>query len=146
MKQVDFYQLTRDPVEAVVALLARKTVQAGERLVVVSENAQQREAISRALWSEGGGAFLAHGEAGERHAARQPVLLSESCHAPNEARFVLLADGKWRAEAESFARVFLLFDEAGRDAARDLWREFKAREDVTFKAHRQDENGRWNPL
>ncbi|MBU1254718.1 MAG: DNA polymerase III subunit chi [Alphaproteobacteria bacterium] len=139
--RVDFYQLSRDPVEQVVPLLARKALQAGQRLLVVSEDEERRAAISRALWSEGGAHFLAHGEAGEPHAARQPILLSETCTAPNEARMVVLADGHWREEAGGFERAFLLFDSAATQDARELWRSFRNREAIESHAWKQEGNG-----
>ena len=139
--RVDFYQLSRDPVEQVVPLLARKALQAGQRLLVVSADGEQRAGISRALWSEGGVHFLAHGEASEAHAARQPILLSETCAAPNEARMVVLADGVWRAEAGAFERAFLLFDAAATQAARDLWRGFRSRDTVESHAWKQEDGG-----
>jgi len=148
--RVDFYQLTRDPVEQVVPLLARKTLQAGERMLVVSKDSDQRAAIAEALWKDGPAHFLANGEATEPHAARQPILLSDACAAPNEARFLLLADGIWREEANAFARTFLLFGPDQTQAARALWRDLRARaqtEDaVEFGAFRQNEEGGWNPL
>lgn len=139
--RVDFYQLSRDPVEQVVPLLARKALQAGQRMLVVSGDAEQRAAISRALWSEGGAHFLAHGEAGGAHAARQPILLSETCIAPNEARMVLLADGVWREEAAGFERAFLLFDATATQAARELWRSFRARDGIESHAWKQEDGG-----
>lgn len=140
--RVDFYQLSRDPVEQVVPLLARKALQAGQRMLVVSGDGEQRTAISHALWNEGGTHFLAHGEAGEPHAARQPILLSEICEAPNDARMVLLADGVWREEAGTFERAFLLFDAAATQAARELWRSFRARDAIESHAWKQ-EGGSW---
>ena len=73
----DFYQLSREPVDVTVAKLARKVLQAGERLVVVSEDEGQRTRLSKVLWEQGGAAFLANGMADSPHAARQPILLSE---------------------------------------------------------------------
>ena len=58
---VDFWQLSRDPVEKVVALIAQRVMDQGERLLVVSENAEHREAISRGLWKAGPESFLANG-------------------------------------------------------------------------------------
>lgn len=139
--RVDFYQLSRDPVEQVVPLLARKALQAGQRMLVVSGDGEQRAGISRALWSEGGAHFLAHGEAGQAHAARQPILLSATCEAPNEARMVVLADGIWREEASAFERAFLLFDASATQAARDLWRSFRDREAIESHAWKQEEGG-----
>ena len=51
--RVDFYQLSRDPVERVVAMLARKVLEAGERLLVVSSDADQRAELSKELWRAG---------------------------------------------------------------------------------------------
>ena len=141
--RVDFYQLSRDPVDVTVAKLARKAMQAGERLVVVSGDAEHREALSNALWGQGGGAFLAHGNAGERQEARQPILLSDHCAAPNEARMAIIADGVWRDEASALARVMLLFAPEGRDAAAELWRRFAADETIDNRIFKQDAQGSW---
>lgn len=141
--RVDFYQLSRDPVDVTVAKLARKVLQAGERLVVISAEAAQREHLSKILWEQGGAAFLAHGMAEAPHAARQPILLADACDAPNGARMALIADGQWREEALRFDRVLLLFDGAQRDAAADLWRRFAQDETVDNRINKQDENGTW---
>ena len=140
--QLDFWQLSRDPVERVVALIAERARGAGERLLVVAENEAQRQSMSRALWETKPEAFLAHGEAGAAHAERQPILLSGECSAPNDARYLVLADGVWREQAEGFERVFLLFDEAGTPAARGVWRQFDGRADVQRSYYAQ-EDGKW---
>ena len=140
--QLDFWQLSRDPVERVVALIAERTRGAGEKLLVVSESEEQRAAVSRGLWESRAEAFLANGEADAPHAGRQPILLSPRCEADNGARYVVIADGLWREGAEAFDRAFLLFDEAGTPAARAVWRQFDGREDVQRSYYAQ-ENGKW---
>jgi DNA polymerase-3 subunit chi len=140
--QLDFWQLSRDPVERVVALIAERARGAGERLLVVTEDAEQRSAISRALWETKPEAFLAHGEAGAQHAERQPILLSAECEAANGARYLVLADGVWRESAEAFERVFLLFGEAGTPAARGVWKQFDGNPDVQ-RAYYAQEDGKW---
>ena len=140
--QLDFWQLSRDPLERVVALIAERTCEAGEKLLVVANDAEQRAAMGRVRWDSRPEAFLANGDAAARHAARQPILLSAECRAPNGARYVVLADGDWRADAEEFERVFLLFGEAGAPAARGVWRSFDGREDVQRSYYAQDE-GKW---
>mgnify|MGYP001168691666 CR=1 FL=1 len=140
--QVDFWQLSRDPVERVVALIAERTRGAGHRLLVVAEEQAQRAALSRALWESKPTSFLANGEASAPHADRQPILLSADCAAPNDARYAVLADGTWRDEAESFERVFLLFGEASIEGARAVWRRFDGREDVERSYYAQ-EDGKW---
>ena len=140
--QLDFWQLSRDPVERVVALIAERTRGAGEKLLVVAESERQRAAIGRSLWEAKPEAFLANGEAAAPHAERQPILLSETCEAVNGARYAVLADGVWREQAERFERAFLLFGEAGIEAARSTWRQFDGREDVERSYYAQ-EDGKW---
>jgi DNA polymerase-3 subunit chi len=140
--QIDFWQLSSDPVERVVALIAERTRGAGEKLLVVAEAENQRSAIGRALWETRPEAFLANGEADAPHAERQPILLSPRCEAMNGARYVVLADGIWREGAGGFERTFLLFDEAGTPGARAVWRQFDGREDVE-RSYFAQEDGKW---
>jgi DNA polymerase-3 subunit chi len=139
--RVDFYQLNRDPAEVALAQLAAKTLEAGERLLVVSDDDSQLARIGEALWARKE-AFLAHGLAGGDHDARQPILLSRDVTVANGARFVALADGQWREVGNGFARVLYLFDDGTLKAARDCWRALKDREGLARHFWRQ-EAGRW---
>ena len=141
--RVDFYQLSRDPVDVTVAKLARKVLQAGERLVVVSGDDAQRQHLSKVLWEQGGATFLANGMAGGAHDERQPILVSDQCKAPNQARMALIADGQWGDEAAQFDRVLLLFDAAQRDGAAQLWRRLAADDAFDNRINKQDGNGTW---
>jgi DNA polymerase-3 subunit chi len=114
---------------------------ADERLLVVSEDAAQRQRISEALWGRLPESFLAHGEAGGAHDARQPILLSASADPANGARFVALADGVWR-ECDGVTRAFLLFPPERIDEARGCWRMLGTREGVERKYWKQD-GGKW---
>lgn len=144
--RVDFYQLSRDPAEAVLPLIARNSLKAGERLLVVSEDGDQLGRISDALWSRIPDSFLAHGLAGGAHDARQPILLSPSAAPNNGARFLALADGVWReGEGErdpAFERIFFLFDDATLQAARTCWRMLGQREGVDRRFWKQ-QDGKW---
>jgi DNA polymerase-3 subunit chi len=140
--RVDFYLLSTGSVETALPRIARSVKGAGERLLVVSEDDRQRAALDRALWEQFPEDFLAHGNVGEPHAARQPLLLSQDCEAENGARFIAFADGRWRDEAFSFGRAFLIFDQTTIDAARTCWRTLGEREDVERHFWKQ-EGGRW---
>jgi DNA polymerase-3 subunit chi len=139
--RVDFYQLSRDPVELALPLLARATLKAGERMLVVSGDAAQLGRIGQGLWALPD-TFLANGRAGEPHQERQPVLLSDCLEPANGARFLALADGVWREGTERFARTFLLFDEVTLQSARDVWRMLRGREGTERHFWKQ-EGGRW---
>jgi DNA polymerase-3 subunit chi len=139
--RVDFYQLTRDPVEDVLPLIARNTLDTGARLLVVSEDEAQLGRVSAALWAKVPETFLAHGRAGGTNDPRQPILLSDRPDPANGATFMALADGVWR-EAAGLDRIFLLFPPDRIDDARDCWRMLGKRDGVERKYWRQD-GGKW---
>ena len=141
--QVDFYQLSRDPVERVVPLLAGKVLESGARLAIAARDEALRNRLSDALWAQDPPAFLANGMVGEAGADRQPILIGETCERTNDATMTLLADGEWREEAAAFERAILLFDDTATDAARDLWRKFAGRDNIERRFFKQDERGRW---
>ncbi|WP_246543548.1 DNA polymerase III subunit chi [Novosphingobium profundi] len=137
-----FYQLSRDPAHGVVPLLAKKSLEAGERVLVVSGEDTQRAEIARGLWTLSPHSFLANGEASEPHPDRQPILLSGEVEPVNGARFLFLADGHWRESEARFERVFYLFDDATLQEARQVWKDLRGREGVT-KEYWAQEDGRW---
>lgn len=139
--KLDFWQVTDDPVEKVVTLIAKRAVEQGERVLVVAAEPQQRAAISAALWQAGPESFLANGEAGSPGAESQLILLAAEPVAQNGASHLILADGTFR-EAEGFARLFLLFPPDGAPAAREAWRAQDGREGVE-RAYFAQEDGRW---
>lgn len=139
--KVDFYQLSATPAEGALPLIARNTLKAGERLLVLSSDEAQLARISDALWALKD-SFLAHGIAGGPHEERQPILLSDTAAPANGARYIALADGRWRAEALNFERAFLLFDNATIDDARATWRSLDGREGLERNFWRQD-GGKW---
>lgn len=140
--QVDFYQLTRDPAEKVIPVLAQRVLDGGGRLLVVSGEGDQLDRLSVALWNARPDSFLAHAKAGEGDDLLQPILLSPAPDAANSARFVALADGEWRDEALQFERVFYLFPPSHTDNARTAWRALANRDDVERRYWKQD-GGKW---
>ncbi|WP_086608954.1 DNA polymerase III subunit chi [Erythrobacter donghaensis] len=139
--KLDFWQVTDDPVEKVVALIAKRALGQGERVLVVAGDAEQRAAISRALWEGGSESFLANGEADAPGADRQPVLLAAEPVAVNGASHVILADGTFR-DCPGFSRVFLLFPPDLAPAARQAWRAQDGREGVE-RSYFAQADGRW---
>lgn len=139
--RVDFYQLSRDPAELALPLIARATLAAGERLLVVSGDEAQLGRIDEALWTRLPDSFLAHGRTGA-HEARQPILLSSEPRPANAAKFLALADGVWREPGDDFTRVFFLFDDATLQGARDCWRMLGTRDGIERRFWKQD-GGKW---
>ena len=140
--RVGFYLAPAQPVEQVLPQIARKALEAGERMLVVAEDSALLERVGKALWEQHAEDFLATGRADATHAERQPILLSASCDPANGANLVALADGCWRDEARSFERAFLFFDETGRAAAREAWRGLDGAEAVE-REFWEHEGGKW---
>lgn len=139
--KLDFWQYTDDPVEKVVALIAKRVLGEDARVLVVSADSDQRAAVSRALWQAGPESFLANGEADAPGAEAQPILLSAEIDALNGASHLILADGLFR-DADAFERVFLLFPPDSAPAARQAWRAQDGRARVK-RAYYEQQDGRW---
>jgi DNA polymerase-3 subunit chi len=138
--QVDFYQLTRDPAEKVLPAIAQRILDNKGRLLIISDDAGQLDAISGALWTARTDSFLAHAKSGEGDDALQPILLSQDTDAPNGAKFVALADGHWRAVSEDFERIFYLFPPEQTDNARSAWRTLG---DGVERRYWKQDGGKW---
>jgi DNA polymerase-3 subunit chi len=140
--QVDFYQLAGTPAEQVIASLAQKVLAADGRLLVIAEDEPFLAKLDRMLWDAGASSFIPHGLAGGPDDARQPVLLSTSPDAPNQARNMLIADGTWREAALTYDRSFYLFDNNTLEGARLAWKLLAGRDGVERRYWAQVD-GRW---
>jgi DNA polymerase-3 subunit chi len=140
--QVDFYQLAGTPAEAVIATLAEKVLEGDGRLLIVAEDEAQLTRLDRLLWSGNPASFLPHAVAGGADDARQPILLSASPDAPNQARNMLIADGAWREAALTYDRSFYLFDDNSLEGARLAWKLLAGRDGVE-RRYWAREGGKW---
>lgn len=140
--QIDFYQLEGTPPEQVIAILAEKVLDTNSRLLVVAEDETFLARLDRLLWDQGPTSFLPHGLAGGADDARQPILLSNSPDAPNQARNMLIADGNWREAALTYDRSFYLFDDATLEGARLAWKLLSGRQGIERRYWAQ-ERGKW---
>ena len=140
--QVDFYQLAGTPPEQVIASLADKILQKDGRLLVVADDEPFLSRLDRLLWDQGTTSFLPHGLAGSADDVSQPILLSNSSDAPNQARNMLIADGIWREAALTYDRSFYLFDAGSLEAARLAWKLLAGRDGVERRYWAQ-EGSRW---
>jgi len=140
--QVDFYQLAGTPAEQVIASLSEKILETDGRLLIIAEDEAYLARLDRILWDQGAGSFLPHGLAGGADDARQPILLSTSPDAPNQARNMMIADGTWREAALTYDRSFYLFDDPTLEDARLAWKLLAGREGVERRYWAREE-GKW---
>ena len=140
--QVDFYQLAGISAGQVIASISEKVLEGDGRLLIVAEDESYLAKLDRMLWDQGAASFLPHGIAGGADDASQPILLSTSPDAPNQARNMLIADGAWREAALTYDRSFYLFDDDTLEGARLAWKLLSGREGVErrYWAH---EGGKW---
>jgi DNA polymerase-3 subunit chi len=139
--QVDFYQLAGAPAEQVIASIAEKVLEGDGRLLVIAEDEADLARLDRQLWG-GSSTFLPHALAGGSDDSRQPVLLSTTPDAANQARNFLIADGIWREAALTYDRSFYLFDDATLEGARLAWKLLAGREGVE-RRYWAREGGKW---
>lgn len=141
--QVDFYHLTRLPLERALPQIAERVIGSGARLLIVSADPGQRADLDRQLWAYADDSFLPHAELGAGDDTTQPVLIAPDVNAANGARHIALVDGTWRDEALDFERVFHFFDEAAIGAARAAWKDLDGRAGVERRYWKQNDVGRW---
>lgn len=126
--EVNFYHLTRSSLEDTLPRLLTKTLQAGERAVVLLGSAERVDVLNTHLWVCDPDGFLPHGAARDGEADRQPVWLTHIDENPNGAKFLFVADRAKSEKVAEYKRCFELFD--GRDDgavadARARWKEYR---------------------
>ena len=141
--QVDFYHLTRLPLERALPQIAERVLASGARLLIVSGDETQRAEIDRQLWTFAPDSFVPHGVLGEGDDAAQPVLIAPDVNAANGARHIALVDGTWRDDALDFERAFHFFDDEAIRAARLAWKGLDGRDGVERRYWKQNDAGRW---
>jgi DNA polymerase-3 subunit chi len=146
MVEVLFYHLQGGSLYAVLPALIEKSLKRGWRVAVQTSSEERVEALDQHLWTYRDDSFLPHGTDRERHAAVQPVLLTQGSDNRNAAHVRFLIDGApMPVDAAAYQRIVLMFD--GEDpeavaAARQRWNAAKQSNfDVTY--WQTDEAGRW---
>jgi DNA polymerase-3 subunit chi len=146
MTEMLFYHLQRQPLERVLPTLIERSLERGWRVVVQGASEERLDALDSHLWTFRDDSFLPHGTWREPEPAEQPVLLTVRDDNPNGAAVRFLIEGvPPPADADSYARIVLIFDGEDPDAvatARERWSEGKARGfEVTY--WQTDDEGRW---
>jgi DNA polymerase III subunit chi len=112
--EIGFYHLTRTGLPEALARLLDRTLQAGQRALVLCPDPARLKDLDAALWACAEPVWLPHGTAADGDADLQPVWLSTEPEPANGARFLFLVDGADTDRNGQFDRVFDLFD--GNDA------------------------------
>ena len=127
--EVNFYHLTKSSLEDALPRLLTRTLQAGERAVVMLGSPERVDALTTHLWSYNPDSFLPHGSARDGEADRQPVWLTHLDENPNGAGFLFVAERARSERGADSKRCFELFDGRDEEAiadSRQRWKAYKA--------------------
>jgi DNA polymerase-3 subunit chi len=145
VSEIRFYHLQRTRLEVALPKMLERTLERGERAIVMLGSEERVEALAALLWTYSDRGFLPHGTAQDGFAERQPVWLTAKDENPNGAQVLFLADG---AESERLAAYRLcveLFDgsdEQAVAAARRRWAAYKAAGHA-LSYYQQNDSGAW---
>lgn len=145
MTEVRFYHLQRTTLEGALPPMLEKTLDRGQRAVVIAGSDERVEHLTDHLWIYSERGFLPHGSARDGHAAMQPVWLTTADENPNGAQVLFLTDGAVSERVADYELCVELFD--GNDtialeAARQRWKLYKGGgHQLTY--WQQSPAGRW---
>ena len=128
MTEIRFYHLQRTTLEGALPPMLEKTLDRGQRAVVLAGSEERVERLNDHLWTYNERSFLPHGSARDGHAAMQPVWLTTADENPNGARVLFLTEGAVSEKVADFELCVELFD--GNDpiaveAARQRWKDYR---------------------
>ncbi|GAA6178849.1 DNA polymerase III subunit chi [Shimia sp. NS0008-38b] len=141
-----FYHLTQTSMDVTLPRLLEKARGAGWAIVVRGVEAGRMEWLDQKLWLLGDESFLAHGLAGGKHDALQPVLLTTQTETPNGATCLMSVDGANISadEVKTAERVCVLFDGHDPDAVQQARSQWKMLTDAGCAAqYWSEETGNW---
>lgn len=145
MTDVRFYHLTKTPLEVVLPKMLERTLERGQRAVIMAGSEERVEALNGHLWTYRDRSFLPHGSDKDGFPEDQPIWLTASDDSRNGAQVLFLTDGAASARLAEYEICAVLFDgtdETAVEAARAQWRELKnAGHRVTY--WQQDARGGW---
>jgi DNA polymerase-3 subunit chi len=142
--QINFYHLTRTPLEKALPKLLEKVLDKGERAVVLTPF-ERLKALDDGLWTYRPDGFLPHGiEKGEGSAADHPIWLTTTLDNPNNSTYLLVTGGLALPSLEGFTHCLYIFDSnipSELKEARESWKIAK----TSGAPHywKQTEKGAW---
>ncbi len=145
MTDIRFYHLQQKKLEQALPEILAKALEKDYRVVVKTKTADRCAQLNTALWTFDPDSFLPHGTAKEGHAAEQPIWLTTEDENPNGATMLVLAEGATSEALGGFSLCCEIFDgndDAAVMAARERWKEYKAK-DHTLTYFQQNDAGKW---
>jgi DNA polymerase-3 subunit chi len=145
VSEIRFYHLQRTRLEAALPKMLERTLERGERAVVMVGSEERVEALAAHLWTYTDRGFLPHGTAQDGFAPHQPIWLTAKDEKPNDAQVLFLADGAESALLAEYRLCVELFDGADEQAvaaARRRWAAYKTAGHA-LSYYQQNDSGAW---
>lgn len=145
MTDVNFYQLSKNPVEKALPALLEKVLASNGRAVIIAGSDERLEHLNKSLWTFPQQSFLPHGTKADGNVESQPVYLTTADENPNGANMVVLLDGMMTADLEKYDKCLILFDgldEVSLKMHRGLWKDLKAA-NHNMAYYAQTDKGGW---
>jgi DNA polymerase III subunit chi len=146
MREVRFYHLTRQPLEAALPRLLAKALEAGHKIIVRTPSLVRMQALDALLWAYDPDSFLPHGTQAHDYPELQPIYLTLGTENPNNATLLCLVDDlNPQAGDEAYALTLLLFEaqvETQLVQARQVWRSLQDQA-LQRTYWQQSEHGGW---
>lgn len=128
MTQINFYHLLSTPLHQALPKLMEKALSANLHCLICTPNEAVLQQLDDALWEADAASFIPHGLASDAQASAYPICLSCEEDNPNQARVLVITDGRSPASLEAYDRVLDVFDGHQPDqveAARTRWKNYK---------------------
>lgn len=142
---VQFYHLTRSPLERALPRLLLKIHAAGIRVTLVAGSAENADRLNKLLWTFDPDSFLPHGTPEDGDTEQQPILIAADLQTANQPTIAIITDGSAVDTPEQFDKVLDLFDgqdEAEVSAARARWKDYRDK-GCALTYLQQSEAGKW---
>ncbi len=146
MTEIRFYHLQQATATKAIPEILGKAVERGMKVLFKLPDAARCQFYDDWLWRFQPVSFLAHGKDGDSKADQQPIWISTSDEAPNQARMALVAENADLPPQDQFDLICLVFDSENQDGlekARHLWGQFKKQPELTLTYWKQQDNGAW---
>jgi DNA polymerase III subunit chi len=146
MTDLRFYHLRRDTADRAVPDLVIKALAHGHKILIKLPDTARRQHYDDWLWRFKPDSFIPHAQDGDPQPEMQPVWLSTSDEAPNDASMALVVEGAKLPPLENFKLVCLVFSSENTEEleqSRGLWRELKNNKNLRMTYWQQQENGAW---
>ena len=145
MLEINFYHLTKTPIEKALPKLLEKVISTNARAIVKSKSEERVEELNKSLWTYTTKFFLPHGSKNDGFAEEQPIYLTNANENPNNATILALTEGVDSEEIEKFQKCLYMFDGGDPEqlkSARNHWKDYNNK-GYTTTYWKQNKKGAW---